>query len=253
MRPVLLFLFLLGSLAGFAQPRWTFGLQGAFVYSIAQRASNADVKDFYRQEHLPTASGGLLVQYRAGNRVQLESGLHLTGVGFRHVFSHTSPAGVRISYNADQSFTYFRVPVHVRYALGTVSLPLLNVVQPYAVAGPTILFRTESAYRGMRSNNVWTASAAAGPFLGVGAHLGLGVQKRLPRGDALVSSVFVQVGSNRLADSQWEYQANGTTYRGKTENRGHFLGTGLAYLFRPHGLRRKSHSGASYLPETHFP
>jgi hypothetical protein len=242
MRLVLLSLFLLGSLAGFAQPRWTFGLQGAFVYSIAQRAGTADVKDFYRQEHLPTAAGGLLVQYRAGNRVQLESGLHLTGIGFRHVFSYTTPSGMRISDGNNQSFTYFRVPVHLKYGLGTVSLPLLKLVQPYAVAGPSILFRTESAYQHMRYNNNWTASTSVGPFLGVGAHLGFGVQKRLPRGDAWVSSVFGQLGLGPLVESQWAYEANGVAYRGKTENRGHFLGTSLAYLFRPYGLRRKSHS-----------
>jgi len=242
MRLVLLSLFLLGGLSGVAQPRWTFGLQGAYLYSIAQRSGNEDVKDFYRQEHLPTASGGFLVQYRAGSRVQLESGLHLTGIGFRHVFSSTFPSGARLSQSTNQSFACFKVPVHVRYALGTVSLPLLNMVQTYAVAGPTILFRTEYASRTVRYGNNWTASATTGPFLGVGAHLGLGVQKRLPRGDAFVSSVFVQLGFNRLADSHWEYQANGTTYSGKTVNRGHFLGTGLAYLFRPYGLRRKSHA-----------
>jgi hypothetical protein len=242
MRCVLLSLLLLGSLAGFAQPRWTFGLQGAYLSSIARRASVADASDFYSQDHLPTASGGMVVQYRAGNRVQVESGLHLTGVGFRHVFRYTTPSGMRLSYSSDQSFTYFRVPVHLRYALGTVSLPLLKLVQPYAVAGPSILFRTESAYQGMPANNNPTASASVGPFVGVGVHLGLDVQKRLPRGDAFVTRVFGQLSFSRVADSQWEYQANGTTYTGKTVNRGHFLGTGIAYLFRPYGLRRKSHS-----------
>jgi hypothetical protein len=242
MRCVLLSLFLLGSLAGVAQPRWTFGLQGAFLYSIAQRADHADMNDFYSQDYLPTAAGGLIVQYRVSSRVQLESGLHLTGVGFRHVFRYTVPSGMRLSQNSDQSFTYFRVPVHLRYALGTVSLPLLKLVQPYAVAGPSILFRTESAYQGMPSNNNPTASASVRPFLGVGVHLGLAVQKRMPRGDAFVSSIFGQVGLGRVAESGWEYQANGTTYRGKTINRGHFLGTGIAYLFRPYGHRRKSHS-----------
>ncbi|MBD0256611.1 MAG: hypothetical protein ICV83_12905, partial [Cytophagales bacterium] len=177
MRCVLLSLLLLGSLAGFAQSRWTFGLQGACLYSIAHRASNADVKDFYIQENMPTPSGGLIVQYRVTNRVQGESGLHLTGIGFRHVFSYTTPSGLRVTTGSNQSFTYFRVPVHLKYALGTVSLPLLKLVQPYAVAGPSILFRTESAYQHMRYNN-WTASTSVGPFLGVGAHLGFGVQKR---------------------------------------------------------------------------
>lgn len=242
MRGVLLSLLLLGSLAGSAQSRWTFGLQGAFLYSIPQRFSNADANDFYRQEDLPTASGGLLVQYRVANRVQLESGLHLTGIGFRHVFSYTTPSGVQLSHGGNQGFSYFRVPVHLKYALGTISLPLLKLVQPYAVAGPSILFRTESASQGMRYNNNWTASASVTPFLGVGAHLGFGVQKRLPRGDAWASSVFGQLGLGPLVESQWEYEANGVTYRGKTENRGHFLGTSLAYLFRPYGLRRKSHS-----------
>jgi hypothetical protein len=242
MRCVLLSLFLLGSLAGFAQPRWTFGLQGAGLYSIARRANHADVKDFYSQEHLPTASGGLVVQYRAGSRVQVESGLHLTGIGFRHVFSYTILGGMRRSLSSNQSFTYFRVPVHLRYALGTVSLPFFKMIQPYAVAGPSILFRTESAYRGMSHNNDWTASASTRPFLGVGVHLGLDLQKRMPRGDAFVTSLFSQVGLGRIVDSGWEYQANGTTYTGKTVNRGHFLAMGFAYLFRPYGLRRKSHS-----------
>jgi hypothetical protein len=241
MRGVLLCLLLLGSLAGFAQSRWTFGLQGAFLYSIPRGASNADVNDFYSQEDLPTASGGLLVQYRVANRVQLESGLHLTGIGFRHVFSYTTPSGVRLSQSTNHGFSYFRVPVHLKYALGAVSLPLLKLVQPYAVAGPSILFRTESAYQGVRYSN-WTASASIHPFLGVGAHLGFGVQKRMPRGDAWVSSVFGQLGLGPLVNSRWEYEANGVTYHGKTENRGHFLGTSLAYLFRPYGLRRRSHS-----------
>jgi len=235
-------LLLLGSLAGSAQPRWTFGLQGAGLSSIARRADNADVKDFYSQEHMPTASGGLIVQYRAGNRVQVESGLHLTGIGFRHVFSQTTTTGMRRFMGSNQGFTYFRVPVHLRYALGTVSLPFFKMVQPYAVAGPSILFRTESAYRGMRYNNDWTASASTRPFLGVGAHLGLDLQKRMPRGDAFVASLSGQLGLGRIVESQWEYEANGTTYRGKTVNRGHFLGMGLAYLFRPYGLHRKSHS-----------
>ena len=242
MRCVLLSLLLLGSLAGFAQPRWTFGLQGAFLYSIPQGARNADANDFYSQEDLPTASGGLLVQYRVANRVQLESGLHLTGIGFRHVFSYTTPSGARLSHGANQGFSYFRVPVHLKYALGTVSLPLLKLVQPYVAAGPSILFWTESASRGMRYNNNWTASSSIHPFLGVGAHLGFGVQKRMPRGDAWVSSVFGQVGLGPLVESQWAYEANGVTYRGKTENRGHFLGTAVAYLFRPYGPRRKPHS-----------
>ncbi len=242
MRCVLYSLLLLGSLAGFAQSRWTFGLQGDFLYSIPLGVSNADVNDFYSQEDLPTASGGLLVQYRVANRVQLESGLHLTGIGFRHVFSYTTPSGVRLSDDINQGFSYFRVPVHIKYALGTVSLPLLKLVQPYAVAGPSILFRTESAYQGMRYNRNWTASASIHPFLGVGAHLGFGVQKRMPRGDAWVSSVFGQLGLGSLVESQWEYEANGVTYRGKTKNRGHFLGASLAYLFRPYGLQRRSHS-----------
>jgi hypothetical protein len=100
MRCVLLSLFLLGSLAGVAQPRWTFGLQGAFLYSIAQRADHADMNDFYSQDYLPTAAGGLIVQYRVSSRVQLESGLHLTGVGFRHVFRYTVPSGMRLSQKA---------------------------------------------------------------------------------------------------------------------------------------------------------
>jgi hypothetical protein len=242
MRCVLLSLFLLGSLAGFAQPRWTFGLQGAGLYSIARRAGTADVKDFYNQEHMPTASGGLVVQYRAGSRVQVESGLHLTGIGFRHVFTHTALGGMRSFQGANQSFTYFRVPVHLRYALGTVSLPLFKMVQPYAVAGPSILFRTTSAYRDMTYDRNWTASASAGRFLGVGAHLGLDLQKRMPRGDAFVTSLFGQVGLGPIADCRWEYQADGTTYTGKAVNRGHFLGMGIAYLFRPYGFRRKSDS-----------
>ncbi len=134
------------------------------------------------------------------------------------------------------------MPVHLRYGLGTVSLPLFKMVQPYAVAGPSILFRTTSAYRAMRYNNNWTASASTGPFLGVGVHLGLDLQKRMPRGDAFVTSLFGQLGLGRIVESGWEYQANGITYSGKTVNRGHFLGMGMAYLFRPYGLGRKSHS-----------
>jgi hypothetical protein len=241
MRCLLLSLFLLGSPAGCAQPRWTVGFQGAGLYRLARRAGNGAVNDFYSQEFMPTASGGLIVQYRADNRVQLESGLHLTGIGFRHVFSYTAPSGMRLSDGNKQSFTYFRVPVQLKYGLGAVSLPLLKRVQPYAVAGPSILFRTESAYQHLRYNNNWTASTSIGPFLGVGAHLGFGLQKRMPRGDAWESSVFGQLGLGPLVDSQWEYEANGVTYRGKTENRGHFLGTSLAYLFRPHGVRRRSH------------
>jgi hypothetical protein len=184
MRCLLLSLFLLGSPAGCAQPRWTVGFQGAGLYRLARRAGNGAVNDFYSQEFMPTASGGLIVQYRADNRVQLESGLHLTGIGLRHVFTQMTPAGMRLSHSTNLSFTYFRVPVHLRYALGIVSLPLFKMVQPYAVAGPSILFQTESAYQGMRYNN-WTGVASAGPFLGVGAHLGLDLQKRMPQATRL--------------------------------------------------------------------
>ncbi len=139
MRCVLLSLFLLGSLASFAQPRWAFGLQGAGLYSIVRRAGTADVKDFYSQEHMPTASGGLVVQYRAGNRVQLESGLQLTGIGFRHVFSYTSPAGVRISQRADQSFTCFKVPVTTT-ASRSLAIASRSTVMGSVLPSSTVIF-----------------------------------------------------------------------------------------------------------------
>jgi hypothetical protein len=242
MRYLVLSFFLLGSLAGFAQLRWAIGLQATYLHSIAHAAGNPDVTDFYRQEWMPTASGGVIVQYGVSQRVKIESGLLLTGIGFRHLFNYTVTPGVQLFHPSDQSFTYFQVPVHLKYTFRHVSLPVLKMMRPYIAGGPVILFRTESAYNSSRVNANWVALTAIQPFLRPGANVGFGLETRGARGDAFTVSIFGQAGFTKLVEADWEYNANGAVYTGKLVNRGHFLAATASYVFRPIGYRRKSRS-----------